>query len=77
MPYVTLRRRAAASIAAAALATVALAGPAAASPAPVSPSPYVPTQGSPQSPTSTGIIMRDGGVAAAQVKMISPPAASS
>ena len=62
MPYVTLRRRAAVTIAAAVLAAVSFAGPAAAATAPVSnaPSPYVPTQGSASAPTTQGIIMSDG-----------------
>jgi anti-sigma factor RsiW len=62
MPYVTLRRRAAATTAAAVLAAVALAGPASASLAPVgsAPSPYLPAQGSGSDPTAQGIIMSDG-----------------
>ena len=62
MSYVTLRRRAAATIAAAGIAAVALAGPAAAASAPVSnaPSPYVPGHGSASDPTAQGIIMSDG-----------------
>ena len=62
MPYVTLRRRAAATTAAAVLAALALAGPAAAATAPVSnaPSPYVPGQGPASDPTAQGIIMSDG-----------------
>jgi hypothetical protein len=63
MPYVTLRRRAAATSAAAVLAAVALAGPAAAATAPVSnaPSPYVPGHGPASSdPTAQGFIMSDG-----------------
>jgi hypothetical protein len=64
MPYVTLRRRAAATTAAAVLAAVAFAGPAAAAIAPISnaPSPYVPGQGSASNPTAQGIIMSDGRV---------------
>ena len=55
-------RGAAAATAATVLAAVALAGPAAAAiPAPTSPSPYVP-QGTPVSPGTQGISMRDGGV---------------
>jgi len=62
MPYVTLRRRAAATTAAAVLAALAIAGPAAAATAPVSnaPSPYVPGQGSTVDPTAQSIIMSDG-----------------
>ena len=62
MPYVTLRRRAAATIAASALAALALAGPAAAATAPggTGPSPYLPGQGSASDPTAQGIIMSDG-----------------
>jgi len=62
MPYVTLRRRAAATIAAAVLAAVAFAGPATAASAPVSnaPSPYMPDHGSASDPTAQGFIMSDG-----------------
>ena len=62
MPYVTLRRRAAATTAAAVLAAISFAVPAAAAIAPVSnaPSPYVPTQGSAANPTAQGFIMSDG-----------------
>ena len=62
MPYVTLRRRVAATTAAAVLAALAIAGPAAAATAPISnaPSPYVPGQGSASDPTAQGIIMSDG-----------------
>ena len=62
MPYVTLRRRFAATTAAAVLAALAVAGPAAAATAPISnaPSPYVPGQGSASDPTAQGIIMSDG-----------------
>jgi hypothetical protein len=62
MPYVTLRRRAAATTAAAVLAAAALAGPAAAATAPVpnAPSPYLPGQGSAPDPTAQGFIMSDG-----------------
>ena len=62
MPYVTLRRRAAATTAAAVLAAVSFAGPAAAAIAPVSnaPSPYMPGQGSAAGPTAQGFIMGDG-----------------
>jgi len=59
MPYVTLRRRAAATTAAAVLAAAALAGPAAASSAPVSSAPS-PVLGSASDPTAQGIIMSDG-----------------
>jgi hypothetical protein len=64
MPYVTLRRRAAATAAAAVLAAIAVAGPASASIAPAgnAPSPYVPAQASGPNATAQGIIMRDGGV---------------
>jgi Spy/CpxP family protein refolding chaperone len=64
MPYVTLRRRAAATIAAAVLAAVALAGPAAAATAPVSnaPSPYLPGHGPASDPTAQGLIMKDGNI---------------
>ena len=62
MPYITLRRRFAATTAAAVLAALAVAGPAAAATAPISnaPSPYVPGQGSASDPTAQGIIMSDG-----------------
>ena len=62
MPYVTLRRRAAATTAAAVLAAISFAGPAAAAIAPVSnaPSPYLPGQGSAASPDAQGFIMSDG-----------------
>ena len=61
MQYVTLRRRAAATIAATALAAISIAGSASAAVGPVSnaPSPYVPTA---SSPTTQSIIMRDGGI---------------
>jgi hypothetical protein len=64
MPYVTLRRRAAATTAVAVLAAVAFAGPAAAATGPISnaPPPYVPGQGSASNPTAQGIIMKDGNV---------------
>jgi hypothetical protein len=64
MPYVTLRRRAAATAASAVLAAVALAGPAAAATAPVSnaPSPYLPGQGSASGPSAQGLIMKDGNI---------------
>ena len=62
MPYITLRRRAAATTAAALLAATAFAGSAAAATAPVSnaPSPYVPGHGSASDPTAQGFIMSDG-----------------
>ena len=62
MPYVTLRRRAAATTAAAVLAAVTFAGPAAAATAPVStaPSPFLPGQDSASDPTAQSIIMSDG-----------------
>jgi hypothetical protein len=61
MQYVTLRRRAAATIAATALAAISIAGSASAAVAPGgnAPSPYVPTA---SSPTTQSIIMRDGGI---------------
>ena len=61
MQHVTLRRRAAATIAAAVVTAVAFAGPAAAATVPSSgSSPYIPTQGSTVDPTAQGIIMSDG-----------------
>jgi hypothetical protein len=61
MPYVTLRRRAAATFAATALAAISFAGSASAAVAPGSnaPSPYVPTA---SSATTQGIIMKDGNI---------------
>ncbi len=61
MPYLTLRRRAAATIAAGALAAISFAGPAAAAVS-NAPSPYMPGHGSASSPTAQGIIMKDGNV---------------
>jgi hypothetical protein len=62
MPYVTLRRRAAATTAVAVLAAVAFAGPAAAATAPTgnAPPPYMPGHGSTSDPTAQGFIMSDG-----------------
>jgi hypothetical protein len=62
MPYVTLRRRFAATTAAAVLAAISFAGPAAAAIAPGgnAPPPYVPGQGSTANPTVQGFIMSDG-----------------
>jgi hypothetical protein len=61
MPYVTLRRRAAATFAATALAAISFAGSASAAVAPGgnAPPPYVPTA---SSPTTQGIIMKDGNI---------------
>jgi len=61
MPYVTLRRRAAATVAASVLAAVALVGPAAAATAPVTnaPPPYLPGQGSASDVAAQGFIMQD------------------
>jgi hypothetical protein len=60
MQYVTLRRRAAGTIAATALAAISIAGSASAAVAPGSnvPSPYMPTS----SPTTQSIIMKDGNI---------------
>jgi hypothetical protein len=59
MQYVTLRRRAAATIAATALAAISFAGSASAAVAPGgnAPPPYAPTG---SSPTTQGFIMSDG-----------------
>jgi hypothetical protein len=64
MPYVTLRRRAAATTAAAVLCAVALAGPAGAATTPISnaPSPYLPGHGSTSGPAAQGLIMKDGNI---------------
>ena len=60
MPYVSLRRRAAATAAAAILTAVAFAGPAAAAtPIHTAPSPYLPG-GSASDVNFQGIIMSDG-----------------
>jgi hypothetical protein len=61
MPYVTLRRRTAATIAATALAAISIAGSASAAVGPGgnAPPPYAPTA---SSPTTQSIIMRDGGI---------------
>ena len=61
MQYVTLRRRAAATIAATALAAISIAGSASAAVGPGSnaPSPYIPTA---SGPTTQSIIMKDGNV---------------
>ena len=60
MQYVTLQRRAAATIAATALAAISIAGSASAAVGPGSnaPSPYMPTS----SPTTQSLIMKDGNV---------------
>jgi hypothetical protein len=60
MQYVTLRRRAAATIAATALAAISIAGTAAAAVDPGSnvPSPYMPTS----SPNTQSLIMKDGNI---------------
>ena len=60
MPYVMLRRRAAATTAAAVLAAVGFAGLAAAAIAPGSnaPPPYAPGQGSASNPTTQSLIMK-------------------
>ena len=87
-----LARRAAAASAAAVLAAVALSGPAVAASAPVNGGtpPYMPTQGSAARPHRAGDhherraylqpslgLLKPPGLAAGQVKMISPPATSS
>jgi hypothetical protein len=61
MPYVSLRRRAAATTAAAALALVAFAGPASAAVGPGgnAPSPYLPPK---SDPSAQSLIMKDGNV---------------
>ena len=61
MPYVTLRRRAAATFAATALAAISFAGSASAAVAPGgnAPPPYAPTA---SSNTTQGIIMKDGNI---------------
>ena len=62
MPYVTLRRRVAATAATAVLAAVTFAGPAAAAIAPAgnAPPPYLPGHGSASDPTAQGFIISDG-----------------